>query len=298
MQSHTIAPSASHSRSESALKPPVASSSDRGWNNLLVEHFHQPTPGQLKLYNPSEHAICLCLAPRPFQLVQVREGQIHRGLHGKGDVTITPAGLFALEQWDREDLYLRLRLASDFLNKVAIEALEMNPDNLEITSECRTRDPQIEYIGMTLFSELYNQGLGGNLYIESLANILAVHLLRNYSTVTARTCIYTGGLLEHQLKRVTEYIHEYLGQDIMLSDLAQLLGMSQFHFGRCFKQSIGMSPHQYVIQQRVEKAKHLLSSTDLAIADIALQCGFNSQSHFGQWFRKVNGVTPKAYRCG
>lgn len=295
VQAKTVA---SSSRSDSTLRPPIASSRVQGWSNIVVERFHQPTPGQLKFHHSDEHALCICLAPRPFQLVQVREGPLHRGLHSKGDITLTPAGLSALEQWDGEDHYVSIRLTTKFVDRVALEALEMNPDQVSLLSEYRSRDPQIEHFGMNLLAELTNEGLGGRLYVDSLANILAVHLLRNYSTIVPRTRTYDGGLPKHQLKRVTDYIHDHLGQEIRLSDLATQLDMSQFHFSRCFKQSMGMSPHQFVIQQRVEQAKQLLNLPELSIADVALQCGFSSQSHLGQCFRKLSGVTPKAYRCG
>lgn len=289
---------ASSSHLDSNLRPPIASSTVQGWSNIVVERFHQPTPGQRKLHYLDKHALCLCLAPRPFQLVQVRDGQLHRGLHGKGDITLTPAGLSAFEQWDCEDHYVSIRLTTEFVDRVALEALEMNPDQVSLLSEYRIRDPQIEHFGMNLLAELTNEGLGSRLYVDSLANILAVHLLRSYSTIVPRTRTYDGGLSEHQLKRVADYIHDHLEQEIRLSDLAAQLDMSQFHFSRCFKQSMGMPPHQYVIQQRVEQAKYLLDVSELSLADVALQCGFSSQSHFGQWFRKLSGMTPKAYQCG
>ena len=83
-----------------------------------------------------------------------------------------------------------------------------------------------------------------------------------------------------------------------LTDLAAVARMSQFHFSRLFKQSMGMSAHQYILQQRVERAKQLLKHSKVAIAEIALQCGFNSQSHLGKYFRKFTGVTPSKYRQG
>jgi AraC family transcriptional regulator len=156
----------SSSRSDPTLRPPIVSSSVQGWSNIVVERFHQPTP-ERKLYYSDEHALCLCLAPRPFQLVQVREGQLHRGLHGKGDITLTPAGLSALEQWDCEDHYVRIRLTTEFVDRVALEALEMNPDQVSLLSECRIRDLQIEHLGMNLLAELTNKGLGGRLYVDS-----------------------------------------------------------------------------------------------------------------------------------
>ena len=85
---------------------------------------------------------------------------------------------------------------------------------------------------------------------------------------------------------------------IKLADLAQLLDMSPFHFSRLFKRSIGMTPHQYLSQQRVERAKQLLKKSDRLIIDIALECGFSSHSHLSKQFRQITGITPKAYRLG
>ncbi|MEO1593102.1 MAG: helix-turn-helix transcriptional regulator, partial [Cyanobacteria bacterium J06632_22] len=79
--------------------------------------------------------------------------------------------------------------------------------------------------------------------------------------------------------------------------LAQLVGMSQFHFGRLFKQSLNLSPYQYLLRQRVERAKQLLKQTDNPVSEIALECGFNSHSHLGRKFRQLTGVTPKTYRA-
>lgn len=96
--------------------------------------------------------------------------------------------------------------------------------------------------------------------------------------------------------QVTEYIHEHFTQAIKLEDLASHIGITQFHFSRLFKRSMGMPPHQYVMQQRIEKAKQLLKDTDIPIADIALDCGFSSQSHLGKYFRQLTGITPRKYR--
>jgi AraC family transcriptional regulator len=123
-----------------------------------------------------------------------------------------------------------------------------------------------------------------------------VHLLRNYAATQVRLSLPTDGLPAYYLQRVTDYIHDSLEQDIKLADLAAVLDMSQFHFGRCFKQALGLSPHQYIIQQRVERAKQLLRHKELSLSEIAFQCGFSSQSHLGEWFRKTVGITPKAYR--
>jgi AraC family transcriptional regulator len=109
--------------------------------------------------------------------------------------------------------------------------------------------------------------------------------------------IYEGGLPERQLLRILEYIDAHLSQDIKLADLAALLDMSQFHFSHMFKRSLGMAPYQYLLQQRIERAKQLLKKSDQSISDIAFLCGFNSHSHLSKQFRQLTGMTPTAYRA-
>ncbi|WP_449418115.1 helix-turn-helix domain-containing protein [Phormidium nigroviride] len=274
---------------------PILSSEKQGWENIIVEEFQHP-PGEGSTHYSDEHTICLSLAPRPVRLLQIKGGRTHAGLCGKGDISITPAKTPFFARWDGDDRYLEIRIASRFIQSVAREALAMNPDRLELLPEFRTRDPQIEAMGMLLFAELKQENLGGRLYIESLANVLAIHLLRQYSAVKPRLSIYEGGLPERQVLQILEYINEHLNQDIKLADLAELLGMSQFHFSHQFKQSIGIAPYQYLLQQRVERAKQLLKQTDRSIMEIAFLCGFNSHSHLSKQFRQFTGMTPKAYR--
>lgn len=274
---------------------PILSSQNQGWENIRVEQFQHP-PGEGQFHYSDEHAICLSLAPRPVRFMQIKGGRTHTSLYGKGDISLTPAKVPFFARWDSDDHYLQIRIASGFIQNVAREALEMNPDRLELLPEFRIRDSQIEAIGMMLLAELQQENLGGRLYIESLANILAVHLLRQYSASKLRLAIYEGGLPDRQLMLVLEYINEHLDREIKLADLAQLLDMSQFHFSHMFKQAIGTSPYQYLLQQRVERAKQLLKQSERSIAEIALDCGFNSHSHLSKQFRQLTGITPKAYR--
>jgi AraC family transcriptional regulator len=274
---------------------PILSSQIHGWENILVEQF-QPPQGEASCDYSDEHTISLSLAARPVRLLQSQGGKTYTGLYGRGDISITPAQMPFFARWDSDDHYLQIRIASRFLQSVARETMGRNTDRLELLSEFRTRDLQIEAIGMLLLAELKQENLGGRLYIESLANVLAVHLLRQYAATKPHIPIYEGGLPERQVLHVLEYINEHLDQDIKLADLAQLLGMSQFHFSHLFKQSVGTSPYQYLLQQRIERAKQLLKQTDQSIMEIAFLCGFNSHSHLSKQFRQLTGITPKTYR--
>jgi AraC family transcriptional regulator len=103
-------------------------------------------------------------------------------------------------------------------------------------------------------------------------------------------------LTHAQQQYVIDYIHTHLDQDLSLVEIAKVININPTYFASLFKRAIGISPHQYVIQQRVERAKVMLSKTDLAIADIALQVGFSSQSHLTQQFKRCTGMTPKQVR--
>lgn len=118
-----------------------------------------------------------------------------------------------------------------------------------------------------------------------------------HSTTFAKPITFENRSLTHTLLRqAIDYIHTYLDRDLSLVEVAGTINISPTYFASLFKRAMGISPHQYVIQQRVERAKLMLSKTDIAIADIALQVGFSSQSHLTRHFKRLVGVTPKQVR--
>ena len=266
------------------------------WENVVVKQSQHP-PGEANCHYSNEHTIHLSLSPQPVHLLQVQAGKTYSGLYARGDISITPVETSLFARWDRADHCLQIRILSGFVQDIARETLSADPDRLELISESKTRDLQIESIGMMMLSELNQQGSGDKLCAESLSNVLAVHLLRQYSTRKPQLKVYEGGLPKRQLLQIVDYIDEHLSQNIGLAELAQLLDISQFHFSRLFKQSVGISPYQYLLQQRIERAKQLLKQTDQPITDIALLCGFNSHSHLSKRFRQATGLTPRAYRA-
>ena len=136
------------------------------------------------------------------------------------------------------------------------------------------------------------------LYVENLANLLAVHLLKKYLNYNVKSQSYKK-LSQQKLKRILEYIEINLDQKITLSDLAEIAGVGKFYFCRLFKSTVNLTPYQYVLQQRVERAKRLLKYSNLPICDVSLECGFSSQSHLTKHFRNMVKVSPMNYRkCG
>jgi AraC-like DNA-binding protein len=106
----------------------------------------------------------------------------------------------------------------------------------------------------------------------------------------------TGGLTPRALQRVGDYIMAHLAENIELQALADIAGLSRFHFARMFKQSAGTPPHHYLMQRRLERAQKLLAESNLSIAQIALESGFSDQSHFTHRFRLHFGITPRSFR--
>jgi AraC family transcriptional regulator len=127
-----------------------------------------------------------------------------------------------------------------------------------------------------------------------MATALWVHLLKKYSTQPLRESAHTVG--NNQLQPAIEFINDNLDQDLKLAEIAVVVNMSQFYFARMFKQLMGISPHQYVVQRRMERAQQLLTKSQLSVAEVALRVGFSNQSHFTAQFRKATGTTPKGYR--
>lgn len=275
----------------------IISSQDLGWESIVVKEYHLP-PAQGSYESFGQHDLTLCLAPRPLRIQQVMGEQHYTGIYSKGDICITPAGLAGGYRAEGEDHFLQIQIEPHFLEKVAQEAGGIDLSSVELLPLFRIRHPQIEQIIIMLHSEVKNgSSWGSKLYIESLTNALAVNLIRDCFTKKDSIALYSGGLSEHHLITVTDYINDHLATEIKLSDLSELIGISQFHFSRLFKESMGISPHQYLMTQRVERAKLLLKNSKLSVTEIAFSCGFNSHSHLGKYFRQLTGITPKDYRA-
>ena len=183
-----------------------------------------------------------------------------------------------------------------FLTQVAIQNGCANSDKIEVLPVLKTRDPILDALAIQFQREMVDVEFGNQMYIESLANQFAIHLLRQYCAFPAVFKEYKGGLPPYKLRQATNYINDNLDQQIKLNDIAELVGISQYYFCRLFNESTGVSPYKYVIQQRVAKAKNLIKNSKLSLVDIAYECGFSSQSQMTQHFRKCVGVTPKVYQ--
>jgi AraC family transcriptional regulator len=211
-----------------------------------------------------------------------------------GDVAVIPA---KVNHWQRIDTDVNeailLTIEPQLISHIAHETVDS--DKVELLPTFAQPDPFIRHLALNLQSNSDSANYD-RLYAESLFHALSMHLLRHYCTRQFNFKKYENGLPPYKLRQAIDYINDNLDCKIKLDDLAGLLDLSQFYFCHLFKESTGVAPYQYVIQQRVKKAKQLIKHNQLPLAEIALECGFSSQSQMTNHFRKCMGVTPKAYR--
>jgi AraC family transcriptional regulator len=266
---------------------------------LTVTHDFQPASEIDNSEGLEEHVLALVFSSNSRQITRI-DDRAFEGCLVAGDLFVVPARAPSFHYWecDRADEAIAFYINPQLLQQIALENDLAYAGRIELRPIAHTRDPQIEAIATAFRSEMYNGELGGKLYTESLANLFLIHLLRNYCTqdLTLRADDRECGLSRYQLRSALDYIHAGLSEELRIHVLAERLGMSQYYFCRLFKQSMGIAPYQYVIQQRVECAKRLLAREGSAIADIALESGFSSQSQLNLHFRKLTGTTPRAYR--
>ena len=136
----------------------------------------------------------------------------------------------------------------------------------------------------------------GSLYGDLLGMSLSIALIKKYGRTSPILAAQKGGLSRSDLRRVLEYVDENLDRDIRLQELAALTDLSVFHFARSFRQSVGSTPHQYIVNMRVQKAKTLLMPPEWSIQQIASATGFADGGHLSKIFRKSTGVSPSAWR--
>ena len=276
----------------------IVNSRDR-WKNLkVIRNRHHIRESYIKPDKLSYHLITVYMGA-PSRQQTIFSGRNYNILQTIGNVTVISEAT-ALQSWydevEQDDIYLHLE--PDFIRSVA-EGADLNPDKIEIVTSLESRSPVIESMARMAFDELQrdDNATGSNLYADSVANLLAVQLLREYSSSRMPPeKRYVNGLTNRKLSIVLDLIENDLAEDLSLKILANAAGLSEYHFLRMFKQSTGYTPHQYVINQRIERAKELLQKTDMSVTEIAYLLGFSTPAHFTHHFRRKTGVTPSTLR--
>jgi AraC family transcriptional regulator len=256
-----------------------------------------------------DHTIPACLVPRH----EHREHFLHVVLSGGGKYevntggqtlpfTARPGTTFVLPRGTVDEVMwagpthriavaIHPRLLTNALDETAHET------DIELTEHWDLIDPHINALLLEMAADLNDGSPAGQIYGESLGNALAVYLLKRYAVRSQSPVVYKGGLPEYRLKRVLDYIGDNLAENLSLSHLSQVAGMSPHYFSELFTQSTGRAPHSYVLWRRIERAKLHLLDPKLSIIEAGLDVGFQNPSHFARMFRKLVGTTPSKFRA-
>ncbi|HVY05270.1 MAG TPA: AraC family transcriptional regulator [Burkholderiales bacterium] len=283
----------------SSLRPDSIRVSSRplGWRPLNIER-REVEPGTDCLPGGlTEHLIFVSLADG--HVIRESGGDIAEKDLEAGLVSIHPSDTPVRWSWDTRLSFTMMSLEPEYLQKVAHESFDLDPAQLKLQTVEGRRDPVIASIAGALTREAMNADAGSRLYAESLANMLAVHLVRNYTGQPVPAESEKASVVPRSVMQAMKYIHENYANDVSLADIAGAAHLSSYHLTRVFKKATGMSPHQYLVQVRVNSARSLLTAGagDRSLAEIAAAVGFSDQSHLTRHFKRMLGVTPKQLRA-
>ncbi len=258
-----------------------------------MEEHHFPETGEVSRPPRLHHAIT-CQLGDPKHIFRRCGGRSDDRLFAPGDFGLCPAGESTYAQWPNQAHILQILLPAQWVTDICVRM-----EGAKATGELRVSfgdtSAQVTWVALALQAELKGGCPSGPLYAETLAMAMAVFLLRSYGAAPLKLKEYARGLGKSDLALVLTYIEDHLADSVSLTELAACAHVSMFHFIRLFKQSTGLTPHRYVTQQRVEKAKTLLISGQLTVGEIAQAVGFFDHSNLYFHFKRLTGLSPSEF---
>ena len=251
----------------------------------------------------------ISLSPKPFRLVHesqfvvmmLQSGAMDLSIDGgpterleyvAGDIALCRRHVVGLAQSGEQMKKLRFELSDLHLSEAASETNR----EIELQSFPKLKDSRIKALMTAVNIERASGFPSGQLFLQSMEVALAAVLVQTYSLSKTATRRIKGGLSDVGRRNVIDFVRASINEDISLADMAAVTGLSVAHFSHMFRKSVGKSPHQYVLQQRVQYAKELLLSLNLRMIDVAVASGFKTQQHFARIFRKMCGLSPTEYQ--
>jgi AraC family transcriptional regulator len=275
---------------------PAAASGRLGWAGLEAVRYRAAPASELNPPAMTHHRLILFARP-PEELDLLYDGVKRRVPPPAGSVAVVPAGCPARYRWGGCMDTLNIYLEPGLVARAAAEAFGLDPGRAPLPPLDGLDLPHLRAAMLAVDDELASDAAGGRLAAESLANVLAVHLIRHVLTPRRPERGPDGALPRGRLRAVVEYVEEHLDVGLTLGQMAAAARLSVYHFARQFKAATGLPPHRYVVLRRIERAKQLLQrDRDLCLAEVAACAGFSDQSQLSRHFKRLVGVTPGQFR--
>jgi AraC family transcriptional regulator len=272
----------------------LAASDDLGWNGVWMRAYRYK--GLEVIVPPvSDYTVVSFLRGATF--IERRTDSGWTKAHwSPGDVSVLPRSERSHWRWTEEIDVCHVYLTEAFVSRICAEIMDRCVADVQLHVVMKTHDPVVTGAVAAVMHEAQQQELGNALYVEAVATQLAVHLLRNYASVTFREPSGKGRLSPAQVRRLTEYIDSRLHESPNLETLAEVAGLGVWSFTRHFRESFGRTPHAYVIERRIDRARRLLTQGCMPIKEVASACGFADQAHMTRVFQAHLHTTPAALR--
>ncbi len=261
----------------------------RAWDGVEVEVVNRG-PGEVT-FDRFDYTVGLSRGGS-VEVERHLDGNVERSTLKTGELIVVPPGHYVM-RWDSDLALLVTRVDRTIMRQFAHERLHRDPDAFCLNYHQSTSDPLTAAILGQLGGLVDNDDVAPA-YIESLVHALLAQLIYNYGY--KRTVETPAELPPRELARVRSFIDNHLAETIRISELAEISGLSEFHFSRLFKNTTGLSPYAYVVDARMRAAKERLRTTQDSVLEIALAVGYSSTAHFSTAFKKHNGMTPTAFR--
>ena len=259
-------------------------SSDGTWKGFKIEHCIHP-PMSLSHSNLAHHVVWFNIG-LPLEIKWKSNGKWAEALCETGNVIGLLSNSEREEiQWRNSCNSLELYFDTDFIDKL------LEKDNFRFSEQRNLNDAFLQDIAMKLYQGCHSGNGIEKMYGESLSIACAIHLATNYPISDKRIFAPKGKLSSHQLRQVIDYVRSSIHTVISLEGLASTIHLSIFHFSRLFKNTLGVSPYQFVLQLKIEYAKRLIKQKQ-PIGDIAYKLGFTDSAHFCNAFKKITGQSP------
>jgi AraC family transcriptional regulator len=273
-----------------------AISHNLGWVGLQAVRYRNLATNEIHVPALSQHLLILHTKP-PAEGNFRYEGVKRETPPPVGSITVMPVGSVVECRWRGAKDAFHIYLDPKLIARVATMSFALDPPRTAIPPLDALIVPELRTTMLAVDAELTAGGLGGPLMIESLANILAVRLIRHVFG-RRRLATRTNSVLPRQkLTKVVDYIMANLDGSPTLEQMAALVHLSPDHFARQFKAATGLAPHQFVITRRVERAQKLLCGRQgVSLAEVAIGAGFSDQSQLCFHFKRIVGVTPGQFR--
>lgn len=264
---------------------------------LLSLEYFEAESGEMPEDVFAQHHVLLNLRDEPHRVENWRDGEHRDFLFAPGEIVVTPAGVRSGWRWHGRSRCIVVTLEPERFRRFAEHEAGVLLGDTQLQDQPQFYDPDLCDAAGRLRDALERDDVGSAVVYESLARIFLVKLIRRYSKRLDEDLSYPAGFSSQDHGRVLRFVERHFAQEIGVEDLAREAHLSPSHFSRLFKRTIGRTPHQFLMQYRVERAAEILArEPDRPLAGVALDTGFADQAHFSRTFKRFTGITPTDYR--